>query len=897
MDKYILLDHNSLSYAFKAAPKGSNDLGGLRAISEYASQNGFKFVVTDVVLQEIRQGPQQAEILHWLASNAEVRTTRQFVLYDASIVAGEPKTSRVNLGELANLEFASTQMNGGSAVTIWSDDKFFDSLQNHKNGLTAPQQRITSSDLLKGARDSGSLSEQDFRSIVSSYRQNVEPFRTQPSGIAKSPRLDTFDTPSTGTGNVLADRGALSRALATGEVTPRGAAAFLQSAGLSRVAADFLALTKNGAPILVAGIAAYALYKIVNDVAEARGVSPSAVLAEAAAGLSYDDLRSAAAGVITEGLIQSALGPIGVARQLYSLALAGEDIIGALELLELAHPNDSVIRSLGDLARAFKETAAYQQFKDNKDALQRAVSDWLAGDGERYKDDYSLAVNRRVATDAALDAISGNLTISSRTLAGFEFAADGTRLDKAWVQLANGTRILEYADGGEVVRRDYWAGGQKVLSEYKSDDTSILNYFDRAGRVAYAATIADGSDVASVSVDQFGRTHIDVPSVAALQAAWTAIDAGPHSLFMNTESFSEADFSAAFADPRLEGIERSHVDGFSLSVDASGHVDWVQAEVKGLSYSAPDEVVTIEREIVQDPFAGALSDPSAYAYRETVTAADGTMLARTERTASGTTVTRARDAETGQWNTTVRTAEWQLAGGQIGAALGSAIGNAIGGRNVFARVAASTVLGATLGTVGEGFGAFIANSSDQASLGDEIVGAFGENFGARLATSFQSAAVGAVVSGRVDAVDRRAAGRDLCAGGGAARGERRAEPDRGCPTAVLSGRGLAQRTTYRNLPLAMASRRRKVVVASPWFNTQEVSDAHRSRSDRSHRRGGSRAGVVVGEAGVVRRRVCRQGLQGQLIGPWSCRVRKGSRLRPFFIGRDGSRGGRQKRGA
>lgn len=52
MPNHIYLDHNALKYAFEA--------GGLALLDEYvsyATQQGFNVVVTDVVFNEIFEGP------------------------------------------------------------------------------------------------------------------------------------------------------------------------------------------------------------------------------------------------------------------------------------------------------------------------------------------------------------------------------------------------------------------------------------------------------------------------------------------------------------------------------------------------------------------------------------------------------------------------------------------------------------------------------------------------------------------------------------------------------------------------------------------------------------------------------------------------------------------------
>ena len=99
---------------------------------------------------------------------------------------------------------------------------------------------------------------------------------------------------------------------------------------------------------------------------------------------------------------------------------------------------------------------------------------------------------------------------------------------------------------------------------------------------------------------------------------------------------------------------------------------------------------------------------------------------------------KAEAAKEEAWNQTIASGA-----GEIGSILGSQIGSALAGRNVFARVAASTVLSATLKTIGEGLGGYFTDTTGRLS----VIGEFNDaasGFGNNLVSAFQGQAIGAI---------------------------------------------------------------------------------------------------------------------------------------------------------
>jgi hypothetical protein len=86
-----------------------------------------------------------------------------------------------------------------------------------------------------------------------------------------------------------------------------------------------------------------------------------------------------------------------------------------------------------------------------------------------------------------------------------------------------------------------------------------------------------------------------------------------------------------------------------------------------------------------------------------------------------------------------------LAGVDIGSYLGSTLGQAIGGSNVFAHIAAGTVLSAFLSNVGLGLHGFNTGAAGAGTLTAAAGEAFG-SFGGSLQSAFASQAVGAISS-------------------------------------------------------------------------------------------------------------------------------------------------------
>ena len=86
-----------------------------------------------------------------------------------------------------------------------------------------------------------------------------------------------------------------------------------------------------------------------------------------------------------------------------------------------------------------------------------------------------------------------------------------------------------------------------------------------------------------------------------------------------------------------------------------------------------------------------------------------------------------------------------VAGGaaEVGSIFGSQIGSALAGKNVFARVAAGSVLSATLKTIGSGLDTYLDYETGEITL-SEAFEAAGNQFGNNLGQAFQSQAIGAV---------------------------------------------------------------------------------------------------------------------------------------------------------
>lgn len=200
MANYLLLDADALNNAWKA--------GGTALLDRYMDHvrgQGFTPIASDVVQLEIDLGPLKAELSSWFNSQQiETIATSEaikFRAYRDALDAGldtsfyNPKDG----GDRSIVELASGLSGNGHGIGILSEDRYFDSSQLLRGTSVSPEMRVTNADIVRGMRDSGFVSTQEFESIKNSFRSNVNSYI--PGGGAYSSRLDTFDVVS-GTGSV-----------------------------------------------------------------------------------------------------------------------------------------------------------------------------------------------------------------------------------------------------------------------------------------------------------------------------------------------------------------------------------------------------------------------------------------------------------------------------------------------------------------------------------------------------------------------------------------------------------------------------------------------------------------------------------------------------------------------
>jgi hypothetical protein len=121
---YFLADTNSLVYAYRA--------GGTELLDEYRKIAGAQqrdFAITERVLIEIKDGPLEKELLHYIADrNINVLPNP---LTKQLIKSGDITTT--SSGEVSMLEVATQESAANRVTRIWSDDQYFDSPQIMRN--------------------------------------------------------------------------------------------------------------------------------------------------------------------------------------------------------------------------------------------------------------------------------------------------------------------------------------------------------------------------------------------------------------------------------------------------------------------------------------------------------------------------------------------------------------------------------------------------------------------------------------------------------------------------------------------------------------------------------------------------------------------------------------------
>ncbi len=162
----------------------------------------------------------------------------------------------------------------------------------------------------------------------------------------------------------------------------------------------------------------------------------------------------AAAGVdiaISAGLSASPLLPIVVAKKLYEALSSGEDAIAAIRIWQFVLPNNSALAALGVAADLVDTTGIFQ----NLDASRQLIVSTILG----VFDDDNQKVRKMV--EAPLET-----PVAKAIVSAFDAESGGPDLkDGAWKLAGNGVRVESVVEGGVVVRRDYWRGPEKILSE------------------------------------------------------------------------------------------------------------------------------------------------------------------------------------------------------------------------------------------------------------------------------------------------------------------------------------------------------------------------------------------------------------------------------------------------
>lgn len=246
---YLLADTSSLIYAYRA---GGPQL--LDVYQEVAKSADRRFAISEIVADEIEDGPLRAELGGYIAD-------RQIPILGAPETDQELKSttdpadlSRLskNAGERSLIEIAAREHAQGRDTVIWSDDKHFISPQIQRQlqrDLPGLQTRTTAELLDQTYRD-GFIAEPEYQQHLTGYR-NQKVFQD-------SPRLNSFDPALSGVAADLAQseaalraphgqRGYASAQLLIGEV-PRNT--LIRSGGLLATGADLSVSAQRVADLL-----------------------------------------------------------------------------------------------------------------------------------------------------------------------------------------------------------------------------------------------------------------------------------------------------------------------------------------------------------------------------------------------------------------------------------------------------------------------------------------------------------------------------------------------------------------------------------------------------------------------------------------------------------------------
>ena len=172
---YFLADTNSLVYGYYA--------GGPELLDKYidvASGQQRTFAVTRTVLEEIEDGPLEAELGQYL-------TDRNIPILSAPDTEQRLRAgtlSSKSAGEVSILEVAAREQEAGRIIRIWSDDKYFDSPQIMRNHPDV--HRSMSADLLDETYEQKFIGNSEYKAFRDGYEAQAD-FRP-----GKSPRLNTF---------------------------------------------------------------------------------------------------------------------------------------------------------------------------------------------------------------------------------------------------------------------------------------------------------------------------------------------------------------------------------------------------------------------------------------------------------------------------------------------------------------------------------------------------------------------------------------------------------------------------------------------------------------------------------------------------------------------------------
>ena len=269
------------------------------------------------------------------------------------------------------------------------------------------------------------------------------------------------------------------------------------------------------------------------DITAALGVdlSPTA-LAKVAEGI--------ATGAAGDAAISIALGPIGVAKKLWDLFQSGDDVGGLIKLLAGVYKGNQLLQNMAGVVSAVEDSAAYKALTAARQAGSEIAQSVIDAAKSLFDTNGGAAVTNQFNVPSAraiTDALAGDARQESATSKLGHTFPDGATGTSKWIRLKNGTRIQELRNSdGNVVRRNYWKGAEKVFDEVLDPniDTSQITTY-KNGKPAHTATLDSSGAVTNSQVvpnsstvgltykplDDFKKKHPNLGADGELQWDWS----------------------------------------------------------------------------------------------------------------------------------------------------------------------------------------------------------------------------------------------------------------------------------------------------------------------------------------------------------------------------------------